>query len=417
MAQALESKSYWLTLKKWKWTLCGMFLALCALAYFGIPRILGPQVTVVAVKKDNIVQTLVASGTIANPNRVDIGAQIVGSVDKVWVQEGQYVTAGQPLITLDDSELQAGMSQAAGAVEVADAKLRQIRETALPSAQQSLDQAAATLVQTQLSFDRTNKLHGDHIVADVTLDAAVHDLAQANAAVTSASLAVKNLEPDGSDYSSAQSALAQAQSNVRGIQAKMSYTTIVAPSDGTVITRTVEQGNVVQPGKVLLVLSPTGKSEVTVLIDERNVSLLALGQSALVSADAFPDQSFPAKLSYIQPSIDPNRGSVQVKFDVASPPKFLLQDMTVSVDIEVTKKTDVLLAPISAVHDLLSKKPWVLKVDGTHALRQEVTIGVKGVADVEIMSGLKISDLLIPLSNTAIITGQKIRLLQTAAKP
>ena len=320
--------TFFSALRKWRWTVAALLVAVTVLAYFVVPWILGPQVTPVAVRTGNIVQTLVASGTIANPNRVEIGPQIVGSVQQVWVQEGQFVTAGQPLITLDDSELQASMSQATAAVEVANAKLRQIRETALPSAQQTLDQAQATLVQTQLQFDRTSKLHGARIVADVTLDAAVHDLAQAKAAVTSATLAVKNLEQNGSDYSSAQSALAQAQSNVRGIQAKMSYTTILAPSDGTVITRTVEQGNVVQPGKALMVLSPTGKTEITIQVDEKNLSLIALAQPAVVSTDAFPDQTFDATLTYVQPTVDPNRGSVEVKLEVPKPPKFLMQDMT-----------------------------------------------------------------------------------------
>jgi HlyD family secretion protein len=404
-------------LRKWRWTIAAVFIALSALAYFAVPWALGPKVSTVAVTNGNVVQTLVASGTIANPNRVEISSQISGSIIDVLVNEGQFVAEGQPMIRLDDTELQSTMAQAVGAVEVANAKLRQLRETALPSARQSLDQAQATLVQTQLQFDRISTLHGARVVADVTLDAAVHDLAQAKAAVISAALAVKTLEPEGSDYSSTQSALEQAQANVRGVQAKMSYLSILAPSSGTVITRSVEPGSVVQPGKVLMVLSPVGKSEVTVLVDERNLGLIMLGQSALVSADAFPDLSFNARLTYIQPSIDPNRGSVQAKLDVLNPPKFLIQDMTVSVDIEVAKRTNVFLAPVSAIHDLLTKKPWVLIVDRTRALRQEVTLGVKGVAEVEIVSGLNVGDVLIPLSNTAIISGQKIRPLQPTAKP
>ncbi|MEP6826772.1 MAG: efflux RND transporter periplasmic adaptor subunit [Aestuariivirga sp.] len=401
-------------LRKWRWWIATVLIAALALGYFAVPWVLGPQITPVAVKSGNIVQTLVASGTIANPNRVDISPQIAGSVDKVWVQEGQFVTDGQPLITLDDTELQASMAQATGAVEVANAKLRQIRETALPSAQQSLGQAQATLLQVQLQFDRTSKLHGARIVADVTLDAAVHDLAQANAAVTSAALAVKNLEQDGSDYSSAQSALAQAQSNVRGIQAKMSYTTIAAPSDGTIITRTVEQGNVVQPGKVLLVLSPVGKTEITIQVDEKNIGLIALGQPALVSTDAFPDRTFDAILTYIQPSVDPNRGSVEVKLEVAKPPDFLMQDMTVSVDIETARKNSVLIAQLSSVHDLLTKKPWVLKVDGTSAKRQSITIGARGVTEVEVSSGLALGDLLVPSKFATVTDGKRIRVLNPA---
>lgn len=296
-------------------------------------------------------------------------------------------------------------------------KLRQMREAVLPSAQQSLNQAIANLKQAQSQFDRTSKLHGSRIVSDAALEGVIRDLAQANPTKNSADLSLQSLQPTGSDYASAEQALAQAQANVRGVQAKLNYTEIRAPLTGTVITRNVEQGNVVQPGKVLMVLSPMGKSEVTVLIDEKNLSLIAPGQSALASADAFPDQSFSAKLSYIQSTIDPNRGSVQVKLDVANPPKFLMQDMTVSVDIEVAKHNDVLLVPVNAVHDLLTKKPWVLKVDGNHAVRQDITLGVKGVSEVEITSGLKIGEMLIPLNNVGIISGEKIRVLEPAANP
>ena len=91
--------------------------------------------------------------------------------------------------------------------------------------------------------------------------------------------------------------------------------------------------------------------------------------------------------------------------------------MTVSVDIEVAKHNDVLLAPVNSVHDLLTKKPWVLKVDGTHTLHQDVTLGVKGVNEVEITSGLKRGEILIPLSNVGVVTGQKIRPLPAVAIP
>ena len=63
------------------------------------------------------------------------------------------------------------------------------------------------------------------------------------------------------------------------------------------------------------------------------------------------------------------------------------------------------------------KKPWVLKVDGTHALRWDVTLGVKGVTEIEIASGLKLGEMLIPLSNVGVVTGQKIRPLPSVASP
>ena len=73
-------------------------------------------------------------------------------------------------------------------------------------------------------------------------------------------------------------------------------------------------------------------------IDERNLGKLALGQKALASADAYPDQRFAAVVSYINPGVDITRASVEVKLTVADPPDYLRQDMTVSVDIEVARE-------------------------------------------------------------------------------
>ena len=124
-----------------------------------------------------------------------------------------------------------------------------------------------------------------------------------------------------------------------------------APRDGTLIARNVEVGDVVQPGKVLMRLSPAGLTQLVVDIDEKNLHLLALGQRALASADAYAQQRFTAELSYINPGVNAQTGSVQVKLDVPNPPPKLQQDMTVSVDIEVARHAQALLLPGSVVHD------------------------------------------------------------------
>jgi HlyD family secretion protein len=79
------------------------------------------------------------------------------------------------------------------------------------------------------------------------------------------------------------------------------------------ITRNVERGAVVVPGNALLVLAPTGKMQLELQIDERNLGKLSLGQKALASADAYPEQRFEAVVSYVNPGVDISRASVEVK--------------------------------------------------------------------------------------------------------
>lgn len=83
-----------------------------------------------------------------------------------------------------------------------------------------------------------------------------------------------NVSANGSDVMIAKAALEQAQANLNMALARLDYTTIEAPADGTLIARNVERGDVVQPGKVLMVLSPTGQTQLVVQIDAKNLSYL-----------------------------------------------------------------------------------------------------------------------------------------------
>jgi HlyD family secretion protein len=164
------------------------------------------------------------------------------------------------------------------------------------------------------------------------------------------------------------------------------------------IARNIEPGNQVQPGKVLMTLSPSGPLQVVVAIDEKNLHVLRLGQSALVSADAYPLQRVPAKLAYINPAVNPQTGAVEVKLDVESPPAQWMQDMTVSVDIQVDRRDQALVIPLHSVHDKDKAAPWVLRVVNGQAKQQPVVLGLQSAGYAIVLQGLQQGDELIPLA-------------------
>ena len=144
-------------------------------------------------------------------------------------------------------------------------------------------------------------------------------------------------------------------------------------------------------------------------IQEKNLSLLALGQKALASADAFPKGVFAAELGYINPSIDAQRGAVAVRLRVPSPPAYLRQDMTVSVDIEVARRAGALVVPADAVRDIAGVAPWVMVLVDGRATRRPVKVGARSVAMVEILDGLTVGDRAIPVTRGDIVEGRRLR--------
>ena len=391
-----------------RWFVLAVLLALGVGGWQGARLIWGPAVVVDQIRRGNLVETVVASGHVETPFRVEIGSQITGTVDEVLVKEGERVSKGQPLISLEARELKATVVQAQGAVAQAEARMRQLDELTLPSAREALAQAQANLLNAQHTFDRTSQLTQNGFATRASLDDAQKTLDVARTQVRTAEFQVYTASPGGSDYVMAQTLLNQAHANLELAESRRGYATISAPRDGVLITRNVERGAVVQPGKALLILAPAGEMQLVLQIDERNLGKLALGQTALASADAYPDQKFAAVVSYINPGIDITRASVEVKLTVADPPDYLRQDMTVSVDVEVAAKDRALVLPIRSVHDALSGQPWVLGINSGRAVKRQVRLGLRGNSHVEILEGLAEGEVAIPL-NSGVLTGHRMR--------
>jgi HlyD family secretion protein len=391
-----------------RWFILVSCLMLGVGAWQGVRLILGPAVVVDRVARGNLVESVVASGHVETPYRVEIGSQMTGTVEDVLVKEGERVSKGQPLISLESRELKAAVVQAQGAVAQAEARMRQLDELTLPSAREAQTQAQASLVNAQVTFDRTSQLANNGYATRQALDDAQKVLDVARAQVRAAEFQVYTASPGGSDYVMAQTLLNQARANLDTAESRLAYATIAAPRDGVLITRNVERGTVAQPGKALLVLAPEGEAQLVLQIDERNLGRIALGQKALASADAYPDRHFAAEISYINPGVDIARASVEVKLTVADPPDYLRQDMTVSVDIAVATRDNALVLPARSVHDLLSGQPWVLGIKDGRAAKRPVRVGLHGNSHVEILDGVTETEVAIP-QNSGVLTGQRVR--------
>jgi len=393
---------------QWRWPL-GAVLLLIVLSYMGFQWWLGPVIDTEVAKKLDIVQTIVASGRVQNPNRIDISAQITSTVASVQVTEGQWVHQGQELLSLNNSEAQANLQVGLASLAQARIHLHQLRDLNEPVAAQTQLLANSNLRIAEKNVSRTSALFERGFVGQAAQDEADRQLVTAQAQALIQEKQWLSVQMQGSEMANAQAALQQALAGVDAAKARLAYTRILAPRSGLLIARHVEAGDGVQAGKVLMVLSPTGPTELVVQLDEKNMKWVRLGQLALVSADAYPDQLFKAEVSFINPGVDPLRGSVEVKLKVVDVPVFLAQDMTVSVDIEVHRQLAVLQIPVSAVHSA-KQQPWVLLVRDQHAVKTPVQLGLHGPVGVEVISGLQAGDLLVPGVNTDVVDGSRLRL-------
>lgn len=395
----------------------GLILSLILVpAGYALNAWVGITVQTQTLQPRGLQKSIVATGRVETPHRVELAAQITGTVSAVKVVEGQTVTAGTPLIELDAAELQAAQEIAQASVEQAQAKIEQITRTQRPVADQQLRVAEVTQQTARSQLDRFEALFGQGFIGAATLENANQTAQTAQLQVAVAQFQRSSLAPGGSDWLLAQAALRQAQASLRNAQARRNYSTVRAPSAGSIIARRVEPGDVVQPGRALLTLAPTGPTQLIVLVDEKNLGQLALEQKALASADAYPSEVFPAILKTILPGVDPQTATVEVRFEVPNAPHFLRQNMTVSVEVLTALRTAAIAVPTTALIDIAAQEASVLVIEKHRVVRKSVRLGLSSTpatpgspgAQTEVLEGLQTGEEII-LEPRGLKPGQRVR--------
>src|SRR5690606_27477703 len=232
--------------KHWKRWLMLAVLALALLAAWGVSRMRGPVLPGYEVQAGPLVQDVVATGRVANPSRVQIGAEITGLVLERRVIEGDRVSPGDVLVLLRAQDLEARRDQARAA-------LAAIREADLPEAQARLRQARAQLAQAERELARRKELVARQLVARETVEQTAQAVVTAHATVEQARLAVDALAGGAREV--------QAREALAAADAALAHAEIRATVAGTVLSRSVEPGDTVRPGDVLLVIAADAPGE------------------------------------------------------------------------------------------------------------------------------------------------------------
>jgi HlyD family secretion protein len=384
----------------------GLSTVLAGAGYSAV-RSCGPRVpTALAVRQD-LEQHVVASGRVAPPSRINVAAMTVGLVIAVGAVEGQRVQQGDLLVQLDDRDARSQLAQARAAVSQSSAKVEQLRKVGAIVATQSLTESQSLLAQLQSELSRTENLAKTGAVTPVEVEDARRKVEVARAQKNAAE--AQQLGTMGADSRVAMSVLLQARAQQIGAEVRLSQTQLVAARDGVILSRDVEPGDTIQPSRTLLTLAASGEVELVFQADERNLSTLKIGQKASASADAFPQAPFDAEVYSIAPSIDPQRGTVELRLRVSGAPTFLKPDMTISIDLTVATKSAALVVPAEAVRGISTAKPFVLAVLKGRAVRQQVGLGIRGEGAMEIAAGLEDGARVVIPDGQRIVSGQRIR--------
>lgn len=368
-----------------------LLVAVVAGAWYAFGR--GPKPTLVqtaSVGREDLHAKVTANGKLQAQKKVDISATIAGQVTRLAVEEGDRVRKGQFLLQID------AVSPRAAARST---------EASMQALLRDQDSARASYEQARLDSRRAEQNHRARIISDADLDRARTGLSTAEAAMHAVERRVE-----------------QARATLEGARDTLAKTTVVAPMDGIVTARRVEEGEVAvvgvlnQPGTVLLTISDMSLVEAEMEVDETSIPSVKLGQEARLRIDAYPNKTFDGVVTEVgsSPIVRTSAQQVdaikfKVKVELKDPPQGVKPGLSVQADVLTGFRPQVLVVPLQAlVLRDIERKPGqgltpgapreqegVYLIEGSKARFQPIKTGLIGELSVEVTEGLKGGETLI----------------------
>ena len=321
------------------------------------------------VSKGDISNSVTATGTIEPVTEVEVGTQVSGIIDKIYVDYNSVVTKGQLIAEMDRATLQSELA----------------------SQQATYDGAKAEYEYQKKNYERSKGLHEKSLISDTDFEQALYNYQKAK-----------------SSYDSSKASLAKAERN-------LAYATITSPIDGVVISRDVEAGQTVASGfetpTLFTIAADLTQMQVVADVDEADIGGVVEGQRASFTVDAYPNDVFEGVVTQIRLGDASSTSSTsttttvvtyEVVISAPNPDLKLKPHLTANVTIYILDKKDVLSVPNKALRftpekPLIGNNDIIKDCEGEHKLwtregttftAHPVEVGISNGISTEIISGI-----------------------------
>jgi len=384
----------------WLWAIPAVVLVMLV-AIVAVARGSGSKIDpskLAKATRGDIAKSVVATGKIQPITKVELKSKASGLVERLFVDINQIVHKGQVLAQLDQQEILAQVAAQKAQLAAAEANVVTYRANI---DQDKVTAAAPDLPMYKSTYDRNLAMSNDGIVSKQTLDDAQRNYV---AAENKRDSSVAQISVDQAKLKQAQAQVQQAQASLDQLNEQLSYTTIVSPMDGVVLSRDVEVGDAVSSILVLgstatlvMTLGDTTQVYVQGKVDEADIGAVYLGQPARIRVESFPNKTFNGKVTKIAPlGVEKdNVTTFEVRVSIDNPTGELKANMTANAEVLITEHKNALSVPEQALVYDNQKNAFVFVPDPKQKDGQRkipVKAGISNGSKTEILDGLKEGD-------------------------
>ncbi|MGO9435722.1 MAG: efflux RND transporter periplasmic adaptor subunit [Terracidiphilus sp.] len=395
MAASKKGKRFWI------WIGSAALLVVVVLGIMAARLVRGTLIDpnrIAKVQRGDVARSVVATGKIQPITKVEVKSKASGIVEKLYVDINNHVHKGQELAQLDQQEIVAQVDAQRAQLAAAQANVGTYEADI---EQDRVNAAAPDLPMYKTTLDRNLEMEKEGVVSRQALDNANRDYL---AALNKRDGTKAQIGVDIAKLKQARAQVLQSEASLKQLEEQLSYTTIVAPMDGVILSRDVEIGDAVSSILVLgstatLVMTEGDINQVYVQgkVDEADIAHVYMNQPARIKVESFRDRIFNGKVTKIAPlGVEKdNVTTFEVRVSIDNPGGELKANMTANAEILLDEHKKVLTVPENAVTYDNQKNAFVQIPDKSQKegfRKIPVKVGLSNGSVTEIASGLKEGD-------------------------
>jgi multidrug efflux pump subunit AcrA (membrane-fusion protein) len=339
-------------------------------------------------------------GILTAKLKVKVSTEIGGAVEKLFFERGERIKEGQILAEIGTRSIRLQVQEAEAAVWVARSRLKKIEKGSRPEeiriAGAAVEQAEAALKEAERNFKRIKDLRGYDAVSNSDYDSAKRavDTARARLDASRQQLELSKQGPRIEEREEARASLKQSRATLAIAKDRLRKSRLLAPSDGVIAFRHLEEGEVVGPGTIITQVVDNRNMKIKLSMAEKDISMLKRDKRFFFTIDAIPVETFTCRLSYLSPTADSVTRSFPLELSVDKPDQRMADGMTVRVEFPLENQRRSIKVP-SAWLSEENGQMGLFVVENEKALFKRVTFGSYYEQKVEILAGISEGELVI----------------------
>lgn len=391
--QTVRNDTKKLNMTKQRWIIAAVLVILAVACLLVFTNRMGDgDVDAIAVSSEDYEEKIVAVGQMQLAREATLFAEVSGEILSLGAQEGDVISAGAILISIDDSGQSFQLEQKKFSYDNASAGYQNLVELEYASAKQDLAGQTTKKEQAQKSYYAAEKLYQEGALSQLDYLRYKSEYEEALAAWNKAELKVRSLSENGSLRISAFSQMQSAQSSYESALNDQEKYRIIAPWNAILLKSYVSEHDFVQPGDTLADIGEEGRYYAVAELDEKYFPYLSEGMRATVSLDGSVDgKRIEGAVDVISRKIDNETGTFEIKVVILEDFPYLASNLTVNIEIIASEKESIIQIPReylidgdSAVFVYQNGKAVKTKIEYEERPSSKILI-IKGISEGDVL--------------------------------